>query len=68
MLRSDGTSSIQEENTVQMLKRIENWKSRLIDLSKRNNLLYFKQSKRGNLVITSPDAKKIGRASCRERV
>jgi very-short-patch-repair endonuclease len=59
MLRSDGTSSIQEENTVQMLKRIENWKSRLIDLSKRNNLLYFKQSKRGNLVITSPDAKTV---------
>ncbi len=42
-----------------MLKRIENWKCRLIDLSKRNNLLYFKQSKRGNLVITSPEAKNV---------
>ena len=42
-----------------MLKRIENWKCRLIDLSKRNNLLYFKQSKRGNLAITSPDPKNV---------
>lgn len=59
MLRSEGNSQIQEENNVQMLKRIENWKSRLIDLSKRNNLLYFKQSKRGNLVIINPDAKNV---------
>ncbi|NLE04809.1 MAG: DUF4011 domain-containing protein, partial [Crenarchaeota archaeon] len=59
MLRSEDNSSIQEENNIQMLKRIENWKSRLIDLSKRNNLLYFKQSKRGNINITSPDAKNV---------
>ena len=36
-------------------KRIENWKSRLMDLSKRNRLLYFKPSKRGTLSISHPD-------------
>ena len=41
------------------MKRVEDWKSRLIDLSRKNNLLYFKKSKRGNLPITQPDAQKI---------
>jgi hypothetical protein len=41
------------------MKRVEDWKSRLIDLSKRNNLLYFHKSKRGNLPITQPDSQKI---------
>ncbi len=41
------------------MKRVEDWKSRLIDLSRRNNLLYFKKGKRGNLPITQPDAQKI---------
>ncbi len=40
-------------------KRVEDWKSRLIDLSKKNNLLYFRKAKRGNLTITQPDAQKI---------
>jgi len=35
--------------------RIEDWKSRLMDLSKRNRLLYFKPSKRGTLSISHPD-------------
>ena len=35
--------------------RLENWKSRLMDLSKRNRLLYLKPSKRGNLSISHPD-------------
>ena len=38
------------------MKRVEDWKSRLIDLSRRNNLLYFRKGKRGNLPITQPDA------------
>ena len=41
------------------MKRVEDWKSRLIDLSRRNNLLYFRKGKRGNLPITQPDAQKI---------
>jgi len=40
-------------------KRVEDWKSRLIDLSRKNNLLYFKTAKRGNLTITQPDSQKI---------
>jgi len=59
MSQNKSNLSIQEEYNAQMLKRIDNWKSRLIDLSKRNNLLYFKQSKRGNLTITSPDPKTV---------
>jgi hypothetical protein len=41
------------------MKRIEDWKSRLIDLSRKNNLLYFHRSKRGSLPITHPDPQKI---------
>ena len=45
--------------TSSTMKRVEDWKSRLIDLSKKNNLLYFKKGKRGNLTITQPDSQKI---------
>jgi hypothetical protein len=41
------------------MKRVEDWKSRLIDLSRKNNLLYFHKGKRGNLPITQPDQQKI---------
>jgi hypothetical protein len=41
------------------MKRVEDWKSRLIDLSRKNNLLYFHKSKRGNLPITQPELQKI---------
>jgi hypothetical protein len=41
------------------MKRVEDWKSRLIDLSRKNNLLYFHRGKRGNLPITQPDQQKI---------
>ena len=41
------------------MKRVEDWKSRLIDLSRKNNLLYFRKAKRGNLPITQPDPQKI---------
>ena len=34
-------------------------KPELIDLSRRNNLLYFKQTKRGTLPISIPSAEKI---------
>jgi hypothetical protein len=42
-----------------LMKRVEDWKSRLIDLSRKNNLLYFHKAKRGNLPITQPDPQKI---------
>ena len=45
--------------TSQPMKRVEDWKSRLIDLSKRNNLLYFHKSKRGSLPISQPDMQTI---------
>ena len=45
--------------TSQPMKRVEDWKSRLIDLSKRNNLLYFHKAKRGSLPISQPDLQAI---------
>jgi very-short-patch-repair endonuclease len=39
----------------QPMKRVEDWKSRLIDLSRRNSLLYFHRNKRGSLSISQPD-------------
>jgi hypothetical protein len=41
------------------MKRLEDWKSRLIDLSRKNNLLYFKKNKRGNLEVTQPDQQAV---------
>ena len=46
-------------NTSPSMRRVEDWKSRLIDLSRRNNLLYFHTTKRGNLSINKPDAETI---------
>src|SRR5208337_4748552 len=45
--------------TSQPMKRVEDWKSRLINLSKRNNLLYFRRAKRGSLPISQPDMQAI---------
>jgi hypothetical protein len=41
------------------MRRVEDWKSRLIDLTRRNNLLYFHVTRRGNLPINKPDAETI---------
>ena len=35
--------------------RIENWKKRLLDLGKRNRLINYKETKRSNIKIISPD-------------
>ena len=43
----------------QPMKRVEDWKSRLIDLSRRNNLLYFHKNKRGNLSVSQPDMQTV---------
>ena len=39
----------------QVIGHVEDWKNKLIDLSRRNNLLYFRQTKRGTLPISYPD-------------
>src|SRR3990170_4308005 len=57
---SQNSSPIIQKNYVSpMTRRIEDWKSRLIDLSRRNNLLYFQPSKRGNLSVSRPNVETI---------
>lgn len=46
----------------QPMKRVEDWKCRLIDLSKRNNLLYFHRNRRSSLPISRPDEESIFKA------
>ncbi len=53
-MQENGFPSFQENYSSPIARRIEDWKSRLIDLSKRNKLLYFKPSKRGTLSVSSP--------------
>src|SRR4030067_3677999 len=48
-----------EENDSRVLQHIAEWKSRLIDLSRRNRLLYFKHSKTSNLTVARPDAETV---------
>src|SRR3990170_2317574 len=48
-----------EENNSRVLQHIAEWKSRLIDLSRRNRLLYFKHSRNSNLAVTRPDVETI---------
>ncbi len=48
-----------ETVTSSPMKRLEDWKARLIDLSRKNNLLYFHKAKRGSLSITQPEPQKI---------
>lgn len=53
------TETYMSTPTSSPMKRVEDWKSRLIDLSKKNNLLYFRKGKRGALTITQPESQKI---------
>ncbi|MGD6933672.1 MAG: DUF3320 domain-containing protein [Candidatus Bathyarchaeia archaeon] len=46
-------------NSSPSMRRVEDWKSRLIDLTRRNNLLYFHVTRRGNLAVNKPDAETI---------
>ncbi len=58
----------EKESDSKVYEYIEEWKSRLIDLSRRNKLLYFKHSKKGNLSISSPTAEAVfGRLVNRKR-
>jgi hypothetical protein len=59
LMPENGFPSFQENYGSPMTRRIEDWKSRLIDLSRRNNLLYFKSSKRRNLSVSSPSMERL---------
>ncbi len=48
-----------QTNSSPSMRRVEDWKSRLIDLTRRNNLLYFHTTKRGNLPVNKPDVETI---------
>ncbi|TRO52730.1 DUF4011 domain-containing protein, partial [Candidatus Bathyarchaeota archaeon] len=68
LMQENGFPSFRENYDSSMTRRIEDWKSRLIDLSRRNNLLYFKPRKRGNLSISSPSMATIfNRLALRKR-
>ena len=40
---------------VNIEQKIEKWKNKLLDLGKRNRLLNYRETKRSNLQILSPD-------------
>ena len=40
-------------------RRIDDWKSRLVNLTRKNPLLYYRQTKRNNLSVQSPDSEAI---------
>lgn len=40
-------------------RKIEDWKQKLIDLTRRNRLLYFKRTKSSTLAISQPDAQTV---------
>ncbi len=66
-MSQSSVSSIQEMQNSQIMRRIEDWKSRLIDLSRRNNLLYFRRTKT-NLAVSTPDAETVfGKLVLRQR-
>ncbi len=48
-----------ETDNSKVYEYIEEWKNRLIDLSRRNRLLYFKHAVKGNLLVVSPDAETV---------
>jgi len=58
-MQENGFPSFQDNYGSPMTRRIEDWKSRLIDLSRRNNLLYFKPSKRRNISVSSPSMESL---------
>ncbi|RJS84035.1 DUF4011 domain-containing protein [Candidatus Bathyarchaeota archaeon] len=46
---------LDDKDEARVRRRIRDWKRRLIDLSRRNRLIYFRPTKRGNLSISHPD-------------
>ena len=58
MSRNGDLNPIQDGDS-KVFEYIEEWKSRLIDFSSRNRLLYFKHSRYENLTVSSPDAETV---------
>lgn len=48
-----------EINNLALNRRLEEWKQRLIDLTRRNRLLYFQPTKGATLTISTPDISTI---------
>jgi DNA replication protein DnaC len=59
MSRDAASKFSKQDDDLKVFKYIEEWKSRLIDLSRRNRLLYFKHAKKGNLLISSPNSETV---------
>jgi len=49
----------EERRKEQVYKKIEQWKNHLLDLTRRNRLLYFTPTRRTTIHITSPSAQEI---------
>lgn len=56
---TEPSKSSYENDDSKVSSYIEEWKSKLIDLSRKNRLVYFKHSRRGNLTIVSPTAEEV---------
>ncbi|HJW65181.1 MAG TPA: DUF4011 domain-containing protein, partial [Candidatus Bathyarchaeia archaeon] len=68
MSRNSASTFDQENGDSKVFEYIKEWKSRLIDLSRRNRLLYFKQTRYGNLSVSSPTVESVfGRLVNRKR-
>jgi len=59
LMSEDDFLLIREQYVSPLSRRIDDWKSRLIDLSRRNNLLYFTPTKRGTLFVSQPNMETI---------
>lgn len=51
------TLSINSESLIK--RHIEEWKQKLIDLTRRNRLIYFKQTKSSTLIISHPEPQTV---------
>lgn len=50
---------MESPESIRVAKRVEDWKLRLIDLTKRNKAIYFQPTKTSHLTITSPDMETV---------
>ncbi len=50
---------MESPESLRVAKRIDDWKLRLIDLTKRNKAIYFQPTKTSHLIINSPDMETV---------
>jgi hypothetical protein len=50
---------LESPESLRVTKRVEDWKLRLIDLTKRNRAIYFQPTKTSHLTIASPDMETV---------